>query len=85
MGGSLVIKFVKPTKVFCSWPPYQNSISHVLPSEAKPDVWAGAARILGKSDAAVGKELGGFDSLDCAFNQPPEFLALRVLGPNSPI
>ena len=46
MGGSLVIKFVKPTKVFCSWAPHQGCVSHFLPSQAESLIWAAAEGIL---------------------------------------
>jgi hypothetical protein len=44
---------------------------YVLAAEAKPDVWATAARILGKLDAAVGQQLGGLDLSDRVLHQAP--------------
>jgi len=74
MGGSLVIKLVKPTKVFCSCSPSKNSISHVLPPETQPCICAAAAGILGKTDATVRQKLGGLDSPDRVLQQSTEFL-----------
>src|ERR1700739_1070140 len=78
MGGFLVIKLVKPTKVFCSWPPHQSGFGHVLPSETQPHVRAAAAGVLREANAAVGEELGRFDPADGACRQLAEFPTLLV-------
>jgi len=78
MGGFLVIKLVKPTKVFCSWPPHQSGIGKILPSETQPDVGTAAAGVLGETNAAVGQELGGLDPVDRVFHELAEFLPLLV-------
>jgi len=51
MGGSLVSKLVKPTKIFCSWTPNESGVDHLLLSKTKAHIRAAAARILGKTDA----------------------------------
>jgi hypothetical protein len=43
MGGILVRKLVKPTKVVCSWAPHQRRFGQVRPSQTKPDVGAAGA------------------------------------------
>jgi len=78
VGGFLVRKFVKPTKVFCSWPPLSGRLDQILPSQTQSKVWTTATGILRESNAAVGQELSRLDSLDRGFDQPPEFLALFV-------
>src|SRR5271157_1331068 len=52
IGGFLVRKLVKPTKVLCSWPPYQGGFGHVLASQTKPHVGTAAAGVPGEPDAA---------------------------------
>jgi hypothetical protein len=76
MGGFLVSKLVKPTKILGSWPPYESGIDQLLLSQAKSQVGASAARVLRKANAAVGKKLRGFDSPDCVLDQQAELLAL---------
>src|SRR5207253_1016144 len=78
IGGSLVIKLVKPIKAFCSWSPDESGLDQLLASETKPDIGTAAARVLRETDAAVGQELGGLDLLDGGFNQLAEFAALVV-------
>src|SRR5947199_8498939 len=76
MGGSLVIKLVKPIKIFCSWTPHQGDIRYVSPSETKADVGATAAWILGKPDPAVRRESTRFNLVNGVFDESAEFLAL---------
>jgi hypothetical protein len=76
MGGSLVIKFVKPIKLFCSWTPYKRGIRYVSPSETKADVGATAARILGKPDTAVRQESRRLNLPNRILDEQAEFLAL---------
>ncbi len=64
MGGVLVIKFVKQTKVFCSWASYQRRFGQVRSSQTESDVGTAGAGVLGEADATVGQELGGFDPAD---------------------
>src|SRR5437899_2105716 len=63
IGGSLVMKLVKPIKLFCSWAPDEGSLDQLLASETKPNIRTAAARVLGETDAAVGQELGRLDLL----------------------
>jgi hypothetical protein len=77
IGGSLVIKLVKPTKVF-SRPPDYTLFRQFLPSQAEADVGTAGAGVLGKADAAVGHELTGLDSLDRVLDQSTELPALFV-------
>jgi hypothetical protein len=56
------MKLVKPIKAFCSWPPDEGGLDQLVASETEPDIGAATARVLGETDAAVGQELGRFDS-----------------------
>src|SRR5258708_7275513 len=58
MGGILVRKLVKQTKVFCSWAPYQRRFGQIRPSQTEPDVGTAGAGVLGEADATVGQEHG---------------------------
>jgi hypothetical protein len=78
MGGFLLIKLVKRTKVFCSWPPHQSGFGKILPSETKPDVRTAATGVLREANAGVGQELGGLDAADRVFHELAEFLTLLV-------
>jgi hypothetical protein len=53
IGGLLVIKLVKPTKVFSSWTPNYRGVGYFLLSKTEPDIRTAAAGILGKTDTAV--------------------------------
>src|SRR6266478_6966961 len=46
MGGILVRKLVKPTKVVCSWTPYERRFGQVLPPQAESDIWTAGALVL---------------------------------------
>jgi hypothetical protein len=63
MGGKLVRKFVKHTKVN-SRPPNQGGLHQFLFAQAEPQVGAAQAAVLGKTDSAAGRELGGLDLPD---------------------
>jgi len=78
MGGLLVSKLVKPTKVFCSRTAHQSGIDQVLFSQTQSKVRASDARVLRKSDAAVGQELGGLNPSHGVFDQLTEFIALLI-------
>jgi hypothetical protein len=78
IGVCLVIKLVKPTKVFGSWPPDQGGINQLLLSQAEPQVWTCAARILRKTDAAVRREVCRLDSPDRVLGQMTKLLTLHV-------
>src|SRR6202011_1403881 len=78
IGGFLERKFVKPAKVFCSWPPDQGGLDQILPSQTQSQIGAAAAGVLGKADAAVGQEFGRFDPSDRVVDQMAEFLTLLV-------
>src|SRR5579859_3882981 len=78
MGGFLVSKLVKPTKVFCSWTSHQSGCGEFLPSQTKPHIRTGAAGILREPYAAVGQELRGLDPADRVVNQLAELLALLL-------
>src|ERR1700693_2333913 len=51
MGGILVRKLVKQTKVFCSWAPYQRRLGQIPSPQTETDVGAGSAGILREADA----------------------------------
>jgi hypothetical protein len=78
MGGILVRKLVKPTKVLCSWAPNERCFGQILPPQTEPYIRTAGAGVLGKADATVGQELGHFNSSDRVLNQVAEFLALFV-------
>jgi len=77
MGGYLVNKFVKQTKVDSGFAD-ESGLDQVLLVEAEPDERTGCAGILGESDAAVGQEQAGLDPADRVFDQSCEFLPLFV-------
>src|SRR5579864_601347 len=78
MGGSLVRKLVKHTKVLCSWPADQPGFGHLLLVQAQPDIGARAARILRKADAAVRQKLGSLDSVNRVVHNVAELLPLVI-------
>src|SRR5213078_1633160 len=82
-GGCLVIKLIKPTKIFCSWPPHQSAFRQIRTSEAESDIRTTAAGVLWKANAAVRQKLGRLDPLDRVSDQLSEFLAL-LLGNRGP-
>jgi hypothetical protein len=79
MGGFLVIKLVKPTKVFGSWPPDEGGFDQLRFIQAQPEISTAAARVLGEANATVGQELCRLDLADALVNQfaelPPLFVA----------
>jgi hypothetical protein len=64
MGGFLVRKLVKHTKIISSWPPHQPRFRQILPSQTQANVGTAGAGVLGEADAAVGQKLGRFDPVD---------------------
>jgi hypothetical protein len=91
MGGNLVRKLVKPTKVVCSWAPYQRSLSQILPSQTEADVGTAGTGVLGEADATVRQKLGRFDPPYRVLDQPAELFSLfladsgpEVLNLNQP-
>jgi hypothetical protein len=68
MGGFLVSKFVKPTKVLGSWPSDQSGLYELLFAQAQPHIGACTAGVLGKTNAAVRKKICGLDPTDRPFN-----------------
>jgi hypothetical protein len=83
MGGFLVRKLVKPTKVFYSWASYQSRRGQILPAQTEADVGTAGAGVVRESDATVGQKFGGFDSSDRILDQSPELFGLFV-GDNCP-
>src|ERR1035441_1457080 len=77
IGGHLVNKFVKQTKID-SWLAHERGLDHVAPVEAKPNEWASCARILWKADAAMRQEQPGLDPSHRVFDQGCELLPLLV-------
>src|SRR5436305_1531803 len=73
------MKFVKPIKLFCSWAPDEGGLGQLLASETKPDIRTAAARVLRKTDAAVGQELGRLEQLDGLLEHAIPGIAMRVL------
>src|ERR1700733_15554383 len=92
MGGYSVNKFVKQTKVFCPWPPYQGGRGEILPTQTKSNVGTTAAWVLRKPDSTVWQELRGLNSADGVIDQLAEFVTLffgdrgsQVLNFNQPL
>jgi len=67
IGGFLVIKLVKPTKVFCSWASDKGKVDELLFAEAKSHIRTAATGVLRKADTAVRKKLGRLDTSDGFF------------------
>jgi hypothetical protein len=78
MGGFLVRKLVKPTKVLCSWPTHECGFGLFRPSKAQPDIRAAAAGVLRKANPAVRQELGGLDPTNRVLDQLAELKTLCV-------
>jgi hypothetical protein len=76
IGGFLVIKLVKPTKLFSSGTAHQSGVNYFPPPEAQSDVGATAARVLGETNAAMGQKLRGLDAVYSVCDQGSEFLPL---------
>jgi hypothetical protein len=81
-GPLLVSKLVKPTKIFCSWPPYQGGFGQILTSETKTDIRTAAAGVLRETNPTVRQELSRLDSPDRIFDQLAEFAPLLVREEN---
>jgi hypothetical protein len=76
MGGFLVIKLVKPTKIFCSWTPHQGGVGHDLFAKTKSHLRTAATRVLRKANTAVRQKICGFDSTGRALHQAAKLQAL---------
>jgi hypothetical protein len=77
MGGYLVNKFVKQTKVD-SRLLHERGIDQVLLAEAEPDEGTAGTRILREADAAMGQKRSGLDPTDSVFDQSRELSPLFV-------
>src|ERR1019366_8594206 len=77
MGGYLVTKFVKQTKIDSRLAD-QPSLHQVVLVETEPEKRTGGTRILGKADAAVGREKSGLNPTGRVVDQGPELLPLLV-------
>jgi len=75
IGGYLVNKFVKQTKINSGFV-HKACFDDVGLIEAEPDEGAGGTRVLWKADAAMRQEQPGLDPSDCVFDQGCEFLPL---------
>ena len=75
MGGWLVRKFVKQTKIV-SRTAYQSGADQFLLPQAKANIRAAGTGILREPDAAMRQEPGRFDPSDGVVDQPAELLAL---------
>jgi hypothetical protein len=75
IGGYLVNKFVKQTKINSRFS-YKRSCNQIRLREAKPEEGASRARILRKTNAAVRQEEPGFDPPDRVIDQGSELLPL---------
>src|SRR2546427_13016382 len=73
------MKLVKPIKLFCSWPPDEGGLDQFLASKTEPNIRTAATRVLRKTDATVGQELGRLDLLDGRFHQLSEFAPLLIV------
>ena len=77
IGGYLVNKFVKQTKINSGFT-HQRGFDQVALIEAEPNEGAAGARVLGEADPAVGREVARFNLPDCALDQGAEFRTLFV-------
>src|SRR5882724_13070764 len=85
MGGLLVRKLVKHTKIFSSWAPHQPRFGQILPPQTQAKVGTAGAGVLGEANAAVGQKLGRFDPLDRILDEMTEFLPLFVADNGSEV
>src|SRR5438270_2202869 len=83
MGGFLVRKLVKHTKIFSSWAPHQPRFGQILSPQTQADVRTAGTGVLREADAAVRQKLGRFDPMDRILDEMTEFLTLFVAD-NSP-
>jgi hypothetical protein len=77
MGGYLINKFVKQTKIDSRFA-HEGCLDQVMLVEAKPDEGTACTRILGEADAAMGQEQSGLNPVDSVFDQSCELLPLFV-------
>src|SRR5581483_8585373 len=77
-GPSLVMKLVKPGKVFSSRASVEFRVGQVLISEAQPEKRAAQTAVLGKADAAARQKLPRFDSPNGVFDEIAELLPLLI-------
>src|SRR5208337_4035936 len=77
MGGHLVSKFVKQTKIDSRLAD-QARLHQIALVEAEPNKRAGGTGVLGEADAAVRQEQSGFDPADRVFDHGFELLPLLV-------
>jgi hypothetical protein len=75
MGGLLVRKLVKQTKIV-SQTPNERCVDQFRLAQTEVDVRTAGTGVLRKPDAAVRQELRRFDPTDGIVDQPAEFLAL---------
>jgi hypothetical protein len=75
IGGLLVCKIVKPTKVFYSRFSDECGVNQLLLSKAKSYVGTADARVLRETYATVSQKLGRFNAPDRFFDQLPETTA----------
>ena len=92
MGGVLVRKLVKHTKIFSSWAPHQPRLGQILSPQTQANVGTAGAGVLREADAAVGQKLGRFDPADRILDEMTEFLTLfvaddspKILNLNQPL
>src|SRR5205814_4039047 len=85
IGGFLVRKLVKHTKIFSSWAPHQPRFRQVFSPKTQANVGTAGAGVLGEADAAVGQKLGRFDPPDRILDKMTEFLTLFVADDGSKV
>src|ERR1019366_6449776 len=79
IGGYLVNKFVKQTKIDSRFA-HKAGFDQVTLVEAKPEERTGCTRILWKADATVRQEQSRLDPSDCVIDHGCELLPLLVRG-----
>src|SRR6516162_5563833 len=84
MGGCIEIKLVKPIK-FPSRASNERGFDQIRLPQAKSDVRAARAGVLGKADAAVGEELGSFDPSHGVIDQLSKLSSLLVSNGRSEV
>jgi hypothetical protein len=75
IGGYLVNKFVKQTKINSGFA-HKSRLHQIGLSEAEPEEGASCARILWKANAAMRQEEPGFYPSDCVIDQGGKLLPL---------
>src|SRR5204863_1841445 len=78
IGGLLVRKLVKHTKIFSSWAPHQLRFGQILSPQTEAKVGTASTGVLREANAAVGQKFGRLDPVDRILDEMTEFFPLFV-------